>query len=73
MHQKQAINFLNTFNKILNVFTKMHTVRRETWQHLKKCFFNNSVGLATNKRHITIAFQVFFQVLLYYGIMFGVY
>lgn len=53
MHPKQAIIFLDAF-------TKMHTVRHETRQHLEKCFFDTYVGLATKKRHVSIAFQIFF-------------
>lgn len=72
MHQKQGKNFLNAFNKILKAFTNIYT-RHETWQHLEKCFFNNYVGLATNKRHISIIFQICSQGLLYYGTMLDVY
>lgn len=72
MHQKQGINFLNAFNRILNAFTNMYT-RHETWQCLKKCFFNNYVGFTNNKRQISIIFQILSQGLLYYGIMLDVY
>lgn len=59
MHQKQALNFLTAFNKILNAFTRMHTVRDETWQHFQKCFFNSCVGVATRKGTFLLLFNFF--------------
>lgn len=60
MHQKQALNFRNAFNKILNAFTRMHAVRDRTWQHLQKCFFNNCVGIATRKGTFLLFSHFFF-------------